>query len=390
MRRFSLWVLFLTVILDAMGTGLVIPVMPDLFLRSGSDAAPLVYGVFISLYSFVQFISAPLLGGLSDRIGRKPVLVVSIAASAINYVAMALLPPLWILFATRAISGMTGSNMAVAAAYLVDVSEPERRAERFGQLNACMGIGFILGPTLGGAMRDVGLSWPFAVAAGLAALNGLLCLMALPESRPATRGKERLAPFAGFRDIGHFRAIGALLVVFALFAVIGEVGGSVWVFYVEQKFAWQGLAVGASLTSFGLFHALAQAALIGPLNRALGQRSALLLGMMADALGYVGVGLAGQGWMVFALTPVLCLGGIAPSVLEAAISGRIDEDRQGQLQGVLAALNGLAGMIAPTLFLGIYFATSAAFPGLVWILAAALYLLCLPILLRGDADRRTF
>jgi DHA1 family tetracycline resistance protein-like MFS transporter len=378
----SLTAIFLTVILDAAGIGLVLPVLPDLFIAIGAGEGALAYGPFLSLYAFMQFIFSPLLGSLSDRIGRKPVLIASAAGSALNYPAMALLPPLWVLFVARAIAGMTGASVAVASAYLTDVSEPERRAEMFGRLNACFGIGFILGPVLGGGLREFGLAWPFAMAAALTGLNLLLVLFVLPESRAAEASTSRFDPLAGFRDIGGFGAIAPLLAVFGLFTLIGEVGASVWVFYVEHKFGWQGLTVGASLTLFGLFHSLAQAFLIEPVRRRLGERGALMLGMAADGVAYVGVALAGDGRLLFVLIPLLCVGGISPSILQAVISRQASEDRQGQLQGVLSSLNSLAGMIGPTLFLAIYFATRDTFPGLAWIIGAALYLACLPLLVR--------
>jgi len=375
--------IFFTVILDAAGIGLVLPVLPDLF---GATAAPgtagLAYGAFLSLYALMQFLFAPLLGGLSDRIGRKPVLLASIAGAAVNYATMALLPPLWLLFVLRAIAGMTGASLSVASAYLADLSTSEDRAARFGQLSACFGVGFILGPVAGGLLREMGLNWPFFVAAVVTGLNLALCLVWLPESRAAEPSPDGFDPFAGFREIGHFRNLLPLLMISGLFALIGEVGGSVWVFYTHDKFHWNGLTVGISLGLFGLFHSLAQAFLIGPVTRRLGDRLALLLGVACDVVSYAGMALLSDGWFVFALIPVFCLAGIGPSVLASVISRQASDDRQGQLQGVIASLASLASIIGPSLFLGLYFATRGVFPGLVWIVGAALYLVCLPVLLR--------
>lgn len=382
-RPFALIAIFLTVIIDAAGIGLVLPVMPDLF---GGGEGGLAYGLFLSLYAFMQFVCAPLLGGLSDRIGRKPVLAVSLAGAALNYAVMACLPPLWILFIARAIAGMTGANMSVASAYLTDISAPEDRAARFGQLSAAMGVGFILGPAAGGLLREIGLNWPFAVAAALAGANLLLCLLVLPESRAADPTDAGFDPFAGLREVGHFKPIAGLLMCTGLFALIGEVGGSVWVFYTREKFHWSGMTVGLSLTLFGLFHALAQAFVVGPIARRVGERTALLIGLCADAASYVTLALLTNGWAVFALVPVLCIGGIGPSVLAAVTSRKVDEDRQGQLQGALASLASLAAIIGPTFFLSLFFATRHSFPGLVWIVGASLYLICLPVLL----NKRTY
>ncbi len=384
---FALAAIFLTVVLDAAGIGFVLPVMPDLFgAASATRAAGPAYGLFLSLYALLQFLFSPLLGSLSDRVGRKPVLSVSLAGTMINYAVMATLPPLWLLFVGRAIAGVTGANMSVASAYLADVSTPEQRAARFGQLSACFGIGFILGPAAGGLLREIGLNWPFIAAAVLAGLNLLLCLLVLPESRSAEPSMGRIDPFVGVREIGHFRFLAPLLMTSCLFALIGEVGGSIWIFYVRQKFHWQGLTVGLSVALFGLFHSLAQAFVVGPLSRRLGERNALLLGVACDMAAYIALALIEDGRLIFVLIPVLCLAGIGPSVLAGVISRKVGEDRQGQLQGVIASLASLAAIIGPTVFLTLYFALRDVFAGVSWVAGAALYLICLPVLL----SRKTY
>ena len=385
--RLALFAIFLTVTLDMAGIGLVLPVLPDLFGANTSGATVgqntgMAYGLFLSLYALMQFLCAPLLGGWSDRIGRKPVLTISLIGAALNYAVMACLPPLWVLFVARAIAGITGANMSVAQAYLADISTPEERAKRFGQMNACMGVGFILGPAAGGLLREAGLMWPFALAAALTVINLLLCLFVLPESRVTEPTAEKLNPLAPLTSITAFRGIVALLLAGGLFAIIGEIGGSVWVLYVENRYNWQGLTVGVSLTLFGLFHALAQAFLVGPITSRLGERGALLVGVFADMACYVALGLVTKGAFIWALIPLLSVGGIGPSILMAVISKQVSEDRQGQLQGVIASLQSLAAIIGPVLMLNIYFLTRDVFPGLVWIIGAALYLLVLPIVLR--------
>ncbi len=379
----ALIAIFLTVVLDAAGIGLVLPVMPDLFAGTGNAAGSgPMYGLFLSLYALMQFIFAPFLGAISDRVGRKPVLTVSLLGGALNYAVMAFLPPLWLLFVARALAGVTGANMSVATAYLADITPPDKRAARFGQLSAAMGVGFILGPAAGGMLRELGLNWPFAVAAILAAVNLLLCLFVLPESRAAEVDEGGLDPLKGLREIGAFKGIAGLLMCVGLFALIGEVGGSIWVFYVQDRFAWHGLSVGLSLTLFGFFHALVQAFIVGPVTKAFGERVTLILAMACDAVCYTVLALISHGWMVFVLTPILCLGGIGPSVLAAVTSRRAGEDRQGQLQGVTASLASLAAIIGPTFFLSLYFGTRGAMPGLVWIVGAVLYLPCLFVVLR--------
>ena len=381
-NRLALAAIFATVILDAAGIGLVLPVMPDLFARSGQAADGTMYGLFLSLYALMQFICAPVLGSLSDRLGRKPVLTVSLIGTTLNYGVMALLPPLWVLFVVRALAGATSANMSVAMAYVADVSRPETRAERFGQLSAAMGVGFILGPAAGGVLREFGLFWPFLAAAVAAGLNLLLCLLVLPETRSTDSHEDAPDPFQGLREIGAFASISGLLMCAFLYALTGEVGGSVWVFYVHDRFHWLGLSVGLSLALFGLFHSLVQAFIVGPATKRLGERATLLLAMACDALSYCLLAVVAQGWIVFALVPVLCLGGMGPSVLAGLTSRRVSEDRQGQLQGVTASLASLAAIIGPSVFLMLYFATRPTFPGLVWLFGAALYLPCLLVLAR--------
>lgn len=383
----ALIAVYLTVVLDAAGIGLVLPVLPDLFMASGHAASGFTYGLFLSLYAFMQFVFAPLLGTLSDRLGRRPVLIVSMAGAVINYGLMAMLPPLWLLFVGRAVAGVSNANMSVASACLSDISSPEQRAARFGQLSAAFGVGFILGPALGGVLRELSLNWPFAAAAVLTACNLAFTVFVLPETRKrATEDHSQLNPLEPLRAIASFRSLAALLATSALFAVIGEIGGSVWVLYGEDKFHWRGVTVGLSLALFGLFHALVQAFLVGPLTKRFGERGTLMIAMAADAVSYVSIAVIGNGVYALLLSPLFCVGGAGASVLTAVISHKAGDDRQGALLGVLSSLGSLAAIIAPVFFLSLYFATRAMFPGLVWIIGAGLYLLCLPVLL----NRRTY
>ncbi len=386
--RLPLLVIYLTVVLDFAGIGLVLPVMPDLFgAKTAGAATGMAYGLFLSLYALMQFIFAPLLGGWSDRIGRKPVLTVSLIGGVINYAVMACLPPMWLLFVARALAGITGANTSVASAYLTDISAPEERAQRFGQLSACVGVGFILGPAAGGVLREIGLMWPFAVAAALTVVNLLLCVFVLPESRAREASSETHNLLAPFKDIGIFRGIALLLIAVFLFGIIGEIGGSIWVFYVSHRYGWQGITVGLSLGLFGLFHAIVQAFLIGPIGKRLGERGTLLLAIAADMASYIGLALLSNGACVWLLIPLFCVGGMGMSVLSAVISKQVSEDRQGQLQGVMSSLQSLAAIIGPVMILNVYFLSRDVVPGLVWMIGASLYLLALPIVLRRSIYR---
>lgn len=387
-------VIYLIIIIDAAGMGLVLPVLPDLLRSLGGEAATgWPFGAFLGLYALMQFLFSPLLGSLSDRFGRRRILLLSLAGASINYVVMALHPSLWLLFAGRAVAGMTGANMAVASAYLADITPPDKRAERFGRLSACFGLGFIVGPALGGLMSGWGPSYPFiaAAAASLVTLVMTTVLLPRPSSHwaPVTAAEPfDFNPLSAFRWVFSFPVLAPLLGVFVVFAMIGEVGGTVWVLYGEDRFHWHGLTVGLSLGLFGLFHALAQAFLTGPLSRWLGQRGTLLMGMACDTVAYVCIALADQGWMAFLLIPLFCLGGIGAPVLEGLLSNGVADDGQGRLRGVMASLTSLASIVAPVAVAAIYFASRSWFPGLVWLLGAGLYLLCLPVVLwRGLYSR---
>ena len=388
-------VILTTVALDAMGVGLVLPIIPRL-LREVGHTTDLGwrFGAFLGLYALMQFLCAPVLGAFSDRFGRRPVLLVSLAGAAVDYLFLALAPSFWWLFAGRAIAGMTGASGAVASAYIADITPGEQLTRRFGFMSACFGLGFIAGPVIGGLLGDVWVRAPFLAAAALNGLNFLVALLVLPESHKVKGGKLALSafnPLGPLRWAFSFPALLPLLATFLILAVVGDVGGTVWVLYGEDKFAWNGLTIGLSLAGFGLFHALAQAFVAGPISERWGERRALAIGMVADSLAYLAIAFATRGWMAFLLFPLFCLGGVGGPALQSLLSARAGEDHQGRLQGVLASTTGVSSVIAPLLISQVYFASRGVFPGLVWVGGAALYLLCLPVFfssaLRRDPAR---
>lgn len=379
----ALLAIFFTLTLDSVGMGLIMPILPALIRDAGHLAATgWQYGALLSLYAAMQFLFAPLLGGLSDRYGRRPVLLLSVAGAAVDYVFMALAPNLALLFVGRAIAGITGANMAVASAYITDITAEEDRAKRFGQMSALFGVGFIIGPILGGFLGLIWLRAPFLAAAALNAVNLLMIWLVVPETRkPSAKavmpGLSLLGPL---RPLMTFRALWGLIFVAVVMAFVGEVAGTIWVPYVEEKFHFSGPMIGISITCFGLFHAATQGVLVGPLGRWLGPRRGLLLAMGCDGLAYVLIALAGQGWMVFALMPLFAIGGSANPILQAQLSGQVDGDNQGALMGTLTSLTSFVSIFAPLTISLIFFASRGYFPGLVWVLAAAMYLVCLPFL----------
>ncbi len=383
----ALIVILSAVLLDAVGIGLIFPILPALLrdVTHTGEVATLI-GVMLALYSAMQFLFAPVLGVLSDRFGRRPILLISLAGAALDYLLMTFAPELWLLVLGRAIAGITSANMAVATAYITDISEPEQRARRFGLFHAMFGIGFIVGPVLGGLLGDIWVRAPFLLAAALNALNFALALFVLPESRKGT-AETRFDPASlnPFRPLGwalNFAPLLPLIAIFVIMNFVGTIYGTVWAIFGEDAFGFDGNMIGLSLAVWGVFHAGAQALLTGPAARLLGERWAMVVGMGFELLAMVLMGIATAWWVPFALAPVFALGGIGMPALQSMTTRQVDEDNQGKLQGVLSSLVSLSAVFGPLLFSTVYFAVKPFWPGAIWLVAGGLYLLALPLLLR--------
>ncbi|GLQ57718.1 TCR/Tet family MFS transporter [Devosia nitrariae] len=381
-----LLVILTAVTLDAIGIGLIFPILPALLREVGhiTETATML-GVMLALYSACQFLFSPVLGVLSDRFGRRPVLLVSLAGAAIDYLIMALAPDLWLLVLGRAIAGVTSANMAVATAYITDISSEEERARRFGLFHAMFGIGFIIGPVLGGVLGDIWVRAPFIAAACLNALNFALALFVLPESRPGQPGArfdlDALNPFKPLRWALTFAALIPLMAIFVIMNFVGTMYGTVWAIFGEDSFQWTGMMIGLSLGAYGVCHAGAQAFLTGPAVARLGERWALVTGLGCEIAALVILAFAGQGWVVFAVMPLFALGGIGIPALQSLATRQVGSDKQGQLQGVLASLVSLSAIFGPVFFSLAYSTIGDGWPGLIWIVGAGLYLLALPLML---------
>nr|AIA15466.1 Tetracycline_Resistance_MFS_Efflux_Pump [uncultured bacterium] len=378
----QLAIILATVALAATGIGLTMPVLPDLLRDVGrSGDLGWQYGSFLALYALMQFLFAPLLGALSDRFGRRPLLLLALAGATVDYLFMAFAPTLPLLFLGRAISGITGAGSAVAAAYITDITSEPERARRFGQLSAAFGVGFIAGPAIGGLLGGHWIRAPFLAAALLSALTLAAAILALKEpKRPAVSAEPLpLNPLAPLRWALRFSGLLPLIGAFMVVSLVGEVGGTIWVPYTQERFAWDPVTVGISLTLFGLFHALAKAFLIGAISERWGERRAFIYGIGFDSAAYILIALATKGLMAFGLLPLFCLGGMAAPALQSMLTARVPQDRQGRLQGVLASLASLVSVGGPLVISLSYFGTRGTFPGIVWIGGAALYLLCLPL-----------
>ncbi len=387
--RGGIGVVLAIVALDFAGIGLTLPIIPRLL----SDVAHTTdlgwrYGAFLSLYALMQFVFSPILGIWSDRVGRRPVLLCSLAGAAVDYVFMALAPSLSLLFVGRAIAGITGASQAVASAYIADVTSEGERARRFGQLNAAQGLGFIAGPLIGGLLATLWIRAPFIAAAGLNGITFLVTLLILREP-PRHAAAEGEAPFVNplrtFKWAWSIPALLPLLIMFLVFTLVGQVGGTIWIIYGSDRYGWTPVWIGASIACFGLLHAIAQAYVAGPMTERFGERFALAVGVITDGTASVLIAFTTQGWMAFALMPLFGLGAVGLPALQSLLSGNVDAQKQGRLQGVLASITSLASIVGPLGISSLYFAYRANFPGLVWIAGAALYLITIPVLLRLPA-----
>lgn len=294
-------VILSTVALDAVGIGLIMPVLPGL-LRDlvHSNDVTAHYGILLALYALMQFACAPVLGALSDRFGRRPVLLVSLAGAAVDYAIMATAPFLWVLYIGRIVAGITGATGAVAGAYIADITDGDERARHFGFMSACFGFGMVAGPVLGGLMGGFSPHAPFFAAAALNGLNFLTGCFLLPESHKGERRplrREALNPLASFRWARGMTVVAALMAVFFIMQLVGQVPAALWVIFGEDRFHWDATTIGISLAAFGILHSLAQAMITGPVAARLGERRALMLGMIADGTGYILLAFATRdGW----------------------------------------------------------------------------------------------
>jgi DHA1 family tetracycline resistance protein-like MFS transporter len=382
----ALVVILATVMLDAIGIGLIFPILPAL-LRDVAHTGEIatLLGIMLALYSAMQFLFSPVLGVLSDRYGRRPVLLLSLAGAAIDYVVMAFAPELWMLVLGRAIAGLTSANMAVATAYITDISAEEERARRFGYFHAMFGLGFIIGPVLGGILGDFWVRAPFIAAAVLNGINLALALFILPESRKGDAGATfELANLNPFKPLGWAMTFSSLLPLMAIFVIINFVAtvyGTAWAMFGEDAFRWSAMWVGISLGAYGLFHAAAQAFVTGPAVRWLGERWALIAGIGCEVTALVVTGFATQGWVIFAIMPLFALGGVGIPALQSLMTQQVDGDNQGKLQGVLSSLVSLSAVFGPLFFAYLYFAVKPGWPGAIWIIAGSLYVFALPLML---------
>jgi DHA1 family tetracycline resistance protein-like MFS transporter len=355
-RKSGVPFILFTVLLDSLGVGLIIPVGPRLvasFLGNDLSSASTTFGLLFALYSLMQFLFAPILGGLSDRFGRRGVILPSLLGAATSYVLSVLAPSLTWLFVGRTIAGITGASFSAAGAYVADITPPEKRAQSFGLIGAAFGLGFILGPALGGVLGDLGLRIPYFVAAGLNFLNLLYGIFVLPESL----AKENRRPFSLGRanPIGSLRALSRHPVVLGLTVTLFSgflaqmILQSVWALSNQARYGWSLRQVGLSLMVVGLSTAVVQGVLVRVITKRLGEERALVFGLAMSILGFLAFGFAQQGWLIYVIIVPFALGGLAGPATQAIITRAVGASEQGELQGSLNSLSGIAAILAPLL-----------------------------------------
>ena len=378
----ALLFILLTALIDVIGIGLIIPVLPGLVKElAGSEAGGArMIGVLTAAYAAMQFVFAPILGSLSDRFGRRPVLLLSLAGMVLDYLLLFFSPNLWWLFVGRLLAGVTGASLTVANAYIADVTAPEDRAKNFGRLGATWGVGFILGPMLGGWLGEQGLRAPFLFAAGLTALNFLYGLLVLPESLPPEkRGAASggsLNPFTPLRALTEYPMLRALTLTFVLLGLAGQVIVSTWVLYTEGVLRWSPLQNGIAFAVYGLLTAGVQAGLISPFIARFGERRTIMTGLVASTLEFVVLSVARSAPVLYLSLVVGALGGLAQPAMQGLISRQVGEQEQGRVMGAITSLNSLVGVFGPLLATGVFAAgQGAGFPGAAFVLGAVLSIL---------------
>ena len=385
-------ILLSIVAIDAAGIGVMFPVLPGLLRRlTGSADVSLLYGAVVASYALAQFVSAPILGALSDRFGRRPVLLVSIAGATIDYGVMAFTPVAWGLLVGRLIAGATSANVAVAASYITDLTSDERRTRYIGYVSGAYSAGFILGPVVGGLLGNFGSRVPFLAASVLCALNLALAYFMLPESRSKPRTLAiRLNPLGQIRRALAIIPLARLMATYCVIELIANFTGTVWALYGLDRFHWNAATLGASFAAHGVFHVISLGLVAGRLALLLGERRAVIVGIVCDCVAMISIAAAHDGWIAFALTPVFAIGSIGLPVLQSAMTRVVDADAQGELQGVLSSVTSFASILGPLIASTAYAVTRASWAGGVWIIGAACYALTVPLLRSGGlAPTRT-
>jgi DHA1 family tetracycline resistance protein-like MFS transporter len=376
--------IFITLLVDCTGIGIIIPVVPTLIqqLTGGSVSDAATYGGWLTFaYAIMQFVFSPILGGLSDRYGRRPVLLISLLGLGIDYLFLFFAPDLWWLFVGRLIAGVCGASFTTASAYIADISTNENRAQNFGMVGAAFGLGFIVGPLLGSVFSHWGVRVPFLAAAALSLLNWIYGYFVLPESLSKENRRafdwKRANPLGSLLHLRRYPAILGLVLSIVLIYIAGHAAQSTWTYYTMEKFKWNEQWIGYSISFVGVSVALVQGGLIRYTQRILGSKKSVFIGLCLYVVGFTLFAFASKGWMMFAFMVPYALAGIAGPSLQSLISGNIPANEQGELQGALTSLISVTSIVGPLLMTGLFSYFTAAtspvyFPGAPFMMGAVL------------------
>ncbi len=399
-NRLPIIFILITVVLDAMGIGLIMPVMPDLIQEvegAGLSDAAVWGGILATTFAAMQFLFGPTVGNLSDRFGRRPVLLISLVIMAFDYVLMAVAGTIWLLMIGRIIGGITAATQSTSAAYMADISKPKEKAANFGLIGAAFGVGFVLGPLLGGVLAEYGTRAPFWAAAILAAANAIFGYFVLPETvtdrirRPFEW--RRANPLGAFTNIGALPGLKRLMLITFVYTVAFFVYPGVWAYFGAERFDWSPGMIGLSLGIFGIGIAVVQGLLMKPILNLIGERKAVILGLSIDVLAFVLLGFVTNGWVALALTPLTALGSIAGPALQGIMSRTASDDQQGELQGAVTSINAVATILAPLIVTQTFWYFTAPqnpyyLPGAPFLLSALLTAFCIAVFMQTPRPKR--
>jgi DHA1 family tetracycline resistance protein-like MFS transporter len=401
--RAALTFVLLTVFIDSVGFGIIIPSLPGVImgLTGETESTAATWGGYLmAVYALLQFFMAPVFGNLSDRFGRRPILLGSLFAFGVDFLVTGLATSMTWLFAGRAFAGVFGASFATAGAYIGDISDDNNRARNFGFIGAAWGSGFTLGPVIGGFVAEhFDVRAPFFVAAALALANVVFGLFALPESLPVERRRKfewaRANPFGAFKSLTHLPMVAGLLFAVFLYQIAHDSLPAVWMFYTQHKFGWGPAETGWSLTFVGVMTVIVMGGLTGYVVPKLGERRAIVVGFLLMTVGFLGYALVPQGWMIYPAIVFGSLGGIANPAMQSVMSKQAGPSAQGELQGAVASLASIAAIISPIFMTQLFshFSVPAApiqLPGAPYLVAGALVFCCVLIALRTVPKMGTF
>lgn len=389
--RLPVLFLLITVVIDAMGVGLIMPVMPELIQEvdgGGLGQAAIWGGILSASFAVMQFLFAPILGNLSDAYGRRPILLVSLVVMAADYVVMALAGSIWLLLAGRVVGGITAATHSTATAYMADISAPHEKAANFGLIGAGFGVGFVLGPMLGGLLAEYGTRAPFYAAAALAMANAGFGWAVLRETVTDTTRRpfdwRRANPFGAFRAIGALPGLAALLWVYFFFQVATMVYPAIWAYFTTERFDWTPGLIGISLAVYGVSMAVVQGALVRPAIRMMGERRTVLFGLSVEVISLIILGFITNGTALLLLIPVTAIGAIGLPALQGIMSRTVPDNAQGELQGVLTSVSSVSMILAPLVMTQTFAAftgpdAAVYLPGAPFLLAAGLMVISLAL-----------